>query len=138
MKDWETKILSSHKTSLARQTKKAFLISREEVENLLNSKNEYGANNISELIIKHGNEIVGEKRREKRKRIPEQDRDETQETERQSPTQTDHGENVRTDKPTCQNETTPGEVLESTQEGGKRGQISTKHVLTDAPRTDEY
>ena len=69
VKDWETKILSSHKTSLARQTKEAFLISREGVENLLNCKSDY----LSELILKHRNDILDGKAKEKRNRAPDDD-----------------------------------------------------------------
>ena len=57
VRDWETKIISSHRTALNRQVTEATVISNEGVGSLLNSKNEYGANNLAEMVIKVGNYI---------------------------------------------------------------------------------
>ena len=123
VQDWETKILSSHRTSLSRQTKEAYLISRAGVDSLLNSKNEYGANNLTELILKHGNEVAVGSHKEKRKRTPEDQPDERKQ-EDVRPAAPDVTE------PTCHNEAIPGEVLESTQGGGKGGHTTTQVTST--------
>ena len=55
--DWTTKILSSHRTALNRQVTEAMIISNEGLDILLNSKNEFGANNLPELVLQHGTRV---------------------------------------------------------------------------------
>ena len=78
VEDWRISITSSHRGALNRQVTEAVSISNEGVSNLLNSKMEFGANNLTELTIKKGNDVVGAfKRRrkeeeEQQKQEPEQ------------------------------------------------------------------
>ena len=57
--DWEVKIVSSHRSALNRQVTETTRISREEKSNILNSKNEFGSNNIPEIEVRYGTKIVG-------------------------------------------------------------------------------
>ena len=61
--DWKTRITSSHITALNRQITEATIISNEGVDSLLNSKNEFGANNLPELVLQHGTRIEGAAKR---------------------------------------------------------------------------
>ena len=57
--DWKSKIISSHRTALNRQVTEAILIQEIDNEvNLLNSKNEFGANTLGELAITKGGQLV--------------------------------------------------------------------------------
>ena len=60
---WKTKILSSHRTALNRQVTEATIISNEGLDVLLNSKNEFGANNLPELVLQHCTRIDGAAKR---------------------------------------------------------------------------
>ena len=60
---WEPKVISRHRGALNRQVTEGVKIINEGVSNLLNSKNEFGANNLTELIMKNGHAIVGENKR---------------------------------------------------------------------------
>ena len=55
--DWIAKITAKHKGALNRQVTEGIRITNEGVENLLNSKNEFGANNLTEVVLRHGNKI---------------------------------------------------------------------------------
>ena len=66
--DWIVKITSTHRGALNRQVTEGIRISNEGVENLLNSKNEFGANNFTEIILTHGHKILGENKHKKRSR----------------------------------------------------------------------
>ena len=73
--DWEIKLVSSHKSALNRQVTEATRIAREKKTELLNSKMEFGANNLAEITLKYGTKIgTGGS---KRKREDEDDREET-------------------------------------------------------------
>ena len=52
--DWTFKAVSSHRTPLDRQVTEAVKIARVGKANLLNSKNEFGCNNIPELQLQYG------------------------------------------------------------------------------------
>ena len=54
--DWSFKVVSSHNTPLDRQVTEAVKIARRGTANLLNSKNEFGCNNLPELRIQYGNQ----------------------------------------------------------------------------------
>ena len=57
--DWKSRIVSSHRTALNRQVTEAILIQEINNEvNLLNSKNEFGANTLGELAITRGGQLV--------------------------------------------------------------------------------
>ena len=55
--DWDIKIVSTHKSALNRQITEAIRISRVKKEELLNSKNEFGANNVPEIQLKYGTKV---------------------------------------------------------------------------------
>ena len=57
--DWKVTITSSHRTALGRQVTEAVRISNEGLDSLLNSKNEFGANALSEVAVKQGNYLLG-------------------------------------------------------------------------------
>lgn len=61
--DWKTKILSSHRTALNRQVTEATIISNEGLDSLLNLKNEFGTNNLPELVLQHGTRVEGAAKR---------------------------------------------------------------------------
>ena len=63
--DWGSKVVSSHRGALSRQVTEGVRISSEGLDSLLNSKNEFGANNLSELVVCVGNQtlLTVEKRR---------------------------------------------------------------------------
>ena len=61
--DWKIKVVSSHVSPLSRQVTEAVRISREFPTNILNSKNEFSANNIAELEVRYGNKVAGVKRK---------------------------------------------------------------------------
>ena len=65
--DWVCKITSMHKGALNRQITEGVRISHEGLDNILNLKNEFGANTFTETILVHGNKILGN-RPDKRKR----------------------------------------------------------------------
>ena len=68
MEDWKSSITSSHRTALGRQVTEAMDIARGHSNVvLLNSKHEFGANAINELIVMKGGMILGQ-RNQKRKR----------------------------------------------------------------------
>ena len=69
--DWIAKITSTHRGALNRQVTEGIRISNEGVENLLNSKNEFGANNFTEIILTHGHKILGDNKHRKRGRVEE-------------------------------------------------------------------
>merc|ERR1712105_237680 len=60
---WKTKILNSHITALNRQVTETTIISNEGLGSLLNSKNEFGANNLPELVLLHGTRVEGATKR---------------------------------------------------------------------------
>ena len=79
--DWGTKIISSHKTALNRQVTEATLIMEaEDSVTLLNSKNEFGANNLSEVAVRRGDNVQGLTKRGRR-RIEEESEDKGQSKE---------------------------------------------------------
>lgn len=55
--DWRVEIKSAHRTPLERQITEAVRIAREPRTNILNSKNEFGANNLAEICLKFGNKV---------------------------------------------------------------------------------
>ena len=57
--DCRVTVVSSHRGALSRQVTEAVSISNEGVDNLLNSKMEFGANNLTEITIKQGFNVVG-------------------------------------------------------------------------------
>ena len=59
MEDWEIKLTSSHRGALSRQVPEAHRISKEGLGSLLNKKNEYGANNLTEMAVVKGDFVVG-------------------------------------------------------------------------------
>ena len=66
--DWRSKITSTHLTALNHQVTEAVLISRgKEGTNLLNNKQEFGANLLLEVVVMRGDQVLGT-RNEKRKR----------------------------------------------------------------------
>ena len=81
---WKTKILSSHRTALNRQITEATIISNEGVDRLLNSKNEFGANNLPELVLQHGTRVEGAAKR-RRNLEPEQQQQKDCQTTKQQP-----------------------------------------------------
>ena len=56
--NWKVEVTSSHKTALSRQMTEAVRISREPKDNILNSKNEFGANTLPEIALKYGSLVV--------------------------------------------------------------------------------
>ena len=84
--NWEFKITSSHRTPLSRQVTEAVRISREPTSNLLNSKNEFGCNNLPELEIKYGNKVLGQGGK-KRRRPDDEEEDLSTSTEPPQPQQ---------------------------------------------------
>ena len=62
-------MISSHRGALNRQVTEAVSISNEGVANLLNSKMEFGANNLTELTIKKGESFVGAVKRRRRRNM---------------------------------------------------------------------
>ena len=69
--DWIVKITSTHRGALNRQVTEGIRISNGGVENLLNSKNEFGANNFTEILLTHGHRILGDNKYRKRTRAEE-------------------------------------------------------------------
>ena len=66
--DWKSSITSSHRTALGRQVTEAMPIAKGQPNVvLLNSKFEFGANAVSELVVMRGGLILG-KRNQKRRR----------------------------------------------------------------------
>ena len=57
--DWRVTVVSSHRGAQSRQVKEVVSISNEGVDNLLNSKMEFGANNLTEITVKQGFNVVG-------------------------------------------------------------------------------
>ena len=66
VEDWEVTLTSSHRGALSRQVTEACRISNEGIGNLLNRKNEYGANNMTEMAVVKGDFMVGEAAKRKR------------------------------------------------------------------------
>ena len=64
--DWRVTVVSSHRGALSRQVKEAVSISNEGVDNLLNSKMEFGVNNLTEITVKQGFNVVGALKRRRR------------------------------------------------------------------------
>ena len=58
--DWRVTLTSSHHGALSRQVTEAVRISNEGLDTLLNSKYEFGANNLSEVGVRKGNYMVGD------------------------------------------------------------------------------
>ena len=56
--DWKVEITSSHRSPLERQITEAVRIAKEPKDNILNSKNEFGANNLPEICLKFGNKVA--------------------------------------------------------------------------------
>ena len=68
MEDWKSSITSSHRTALGRQVTEAMSIATGQSNVvLLNSKHEFGANAVNELVVMKGGLILGN-RNQKRKR----------------------------------------------------------------------
>ena len=72
--DWKVTITSSHRGALSRQVTEAVLISKEGLDNLLNRKTEFGANNITELALKQGMRVILPSVKRKREEETEPDR----------------------------------------------------------------
>ena len=82
--NWEIKIVSSHTSPLNRQVTEAMRISRENKADILNSKNEFGANNLAEIEVRYGSKIAtnnskskpaGKKRKRAQEESPDEDDD---------------------------------------------------------------
>ena len=69
--DWKIKITSAHRTPLSRQLTEAVRIQRENSGNLLNSKLEFGANNLATIELSYDSKIVRPGVHNKRKREAE-------------------------------------------------------------------
>ena len=72
VEDWRSSVISSHFTALNRQITEAVLISGEGgggKVRLLNSKHEFGANLLLEVVVMKGEQVLGH-RNPKRKRWP--------------------------------------------------------------------
>ena len=65
MEDWEVTLTSSHKGALSRQVTEACRISSEGLGSLLNKKNEFGANNLTEMGVVKGDFVMGETKRKR-------------------------------------------------------------------------
>ena len=65
VEDWRVTLTSPHRGALNRQVTEAVKISNEGLGSLLNSKHEFGSNNLSELAVKKGNTLVGEAKRKR-------------------------------------------------------------------------
>lgn len=65
--DWKIKITSSHTSALSRQVTEAVRISRESKASILNSKQEFGCNNIPELEVRYGIKVCNGGMKRKRK-----------------------------------------------------------------------
>lgn len=63
MEDWEVTLTSSHRGALSRQVTEACRISSEGLGSLLNKKNEYGGNALTEMAVVKGDFVVGEGKR---------------------------------------------------------------------------
>ena len=59
VEDWKVTLTSSHRGALGRQVKEDVRISNEGLDSLLNSKNEFGANNLIEVGVSKGNYLIG-------------------------------------------------------------------------------
>ena len=72
--NWEIAIISSHKSPLNRQVTKAMRISKESKSDILNSKNEFGANNLAEMEIQYGSKLAsqGTKRKRNKEELPDE------------------------------------------------------------------
>ena len=66
--DWKISITSAHRTPLSRQLTEGVRIQRENSENILNSKMEFGANNLATLELSYGHRVIRTGRMNKRKR----------------------------------------------------------------------
>mgnify|MGYP003328639593 CR=1 FL=1 len=83
--DWQSSILSTLTKALNRQITEAVLISEKggggRTVRLLNSKQEFGANHMLEVVVMRGNEVLG-KRNTKRKQEEQARGEEVEEEER--------------------------------------------------------
>ena len=87
MSDWKISIDSSHVTPLNRQVTEAVRISRASPDILLNSKNEFGANNLPELELRYGTR-VGNGGLKRKRREEEKEEEQEQATEEPPPPST--------------------------------------------------
>ena len=83
MEDWKVTLTSTHRGALNRQVTEAVTISNEGLSNLLNSKMEFGANNLSEIGVKKGHFLVGEKRKRRDDEEKKEECDKKQENEKE-------------------------------------------------------
>ena len=67
---------STHRGALNRQVTEAVKISNEGLGSLLNSKNEFGSNNLSEIAVRKGNYMVGGEPKRKREEGEEEKKEE--------------------------------------------------------------
>ena len=68
MEDWKSSITSSHRTALGRQVTEAMSIAKGHSNVvLLNSKHEFGANSINEIIVMRGGQILGNRNQKRRR-----------------------------------------------------------------------
>lgn len=85
--EWCVKVTSTHQTTLNRQMTEAVRISREPPQNLLNSKLEFSAKNLPELMLKYSGTTLGEGGRKRKREIEKEF--ENQEESIPAPTQMD-------------------------------------------------
>ena len=71
--NWKIEIYSSHESPLNRQVTEAVRISRAAPDIHLNSKNEFGANNLAEIELRYGTRIGGGGLKRKRRDEDEED-----------------------------------------------------------------
>ena len=85
MEDWRITLTSTHRGALNRQVTEAVKISNEGLGSLLNSKNEFGSNNLSEIAVRKGNYMVGGEPKRKREEEEEVKKEEQTTTKEEEP-----------------------------------------------------
>ena len=115
MSDWKISIDSSHVTPLNRQVTEAVRISRASPDILLNSKNEFGANNLPELELRYGTR-VGNGGLKRKRREEEEEEEQEQATEEPPPASS----TINISTPTTNNNNiTTGHSEDSGEEGSR-------------------
>ena len=71
---WKVTLTSSHHSALNRQVTEAVTISGEGLHNLLNSKQEFGANNLTEIGVKRGVFLAGDRGKRKEREGEEREK----------------------------------------------------------------
>ena len=79
VEDWRVTLTSTHRGALNRQVTEAVKISNEGLGSLLNSKHEFGSNNLSELAVRKGNVMVGGEIKRKRQEEEKKEEDKKEE-----------------------------------------------------------